>query len=170
MPSERDEHYDEPPNKVGHLDLPKAAILIVLFVVAIAVLVTWGSVKKGAPGAAPVTTTTKVPVTTAPPTTISRANVKVQVANGTAKAGVATQVTQQLQTQGWNTLPPVNASSQVATSTVYYAANRKPEAQAIAQELSLPASSVQPLTTSVPVPGAAGDDVVVLIGPNLANG
>jgi hypothetical protein len=102
-------------------------------------------------------------------TTIPKSQVKVQVANGTATAGVATQLTNTLQTAGWNTLPPVNATSSASTSVVYYAANRKWAAQEIASELKLASSAVQPLTTSVPVPGAAGDDVIVLIGPDLAS-
>ena len=78
-------------------------------------------------------------------------------------------MTNTLQTAGWNTLPPVNATSSASSSVVYYAANRKWAAEEIATELKLPSSAVQPLTTSVPVPGAAGDDVIVLIGPDLAS-
>ena len=143
--------------------------MVILFAVTLAAVLSWSSSSKQSPGGAPVTTTTVAHSTTTS-TTVARASVKVQVANGTSTAGVATRVTQTLQTQGWNTLPPVNATSQVAASTVYYAANRRTEALQIAQELALPASVVQPLTTSVPVPGSAGDDIVVLVGPNLATG
>jgi len=155
------------------------------FLVAVVAIVAWstdsehGATSRGATTttAAPsgATTTTAAGATTttkkksgATTTTVPRSNIKVQVANGSGTAGVATRVTQTLQTQGWNTLPPVNASSQVATSSIYYAANRKPQALEIASELQLPASAVQPLTTAVPVAGGAGDDVVVVVGPNLA--
>ena len=156
--------------KVGHLDLARAGVVVVLFVVVVVAVLSWSSVTKQSPGAAPVTTATTTPVTTAPATTVARASIKVQVANATTSAGVATKVTQTLQTQGWNTLPPVNATSQAATSTVYYGANRKAEGIEIARELGLPTTVVQPLTTSVPVPGAAGDDIVVIVGPNLVTG
>ena len=39
----------------------------------------------------------------------------------------------------------------------------------LAKDLSLPSSAVQPLTTSVPVPGANGDDLVVVVGPDLSS-
>jgi hypothetical protein len=168
--SEPSNRSEEQSNKVGHLDLARAGIVVLLFVVAVVALVSWSSVKKGSPGAAPVTTTTHPVTTTLPPTTIARAGIKVQVANASSAAGAATRITQTLQTQGWNTLPPVNATSQSPSSFVYYAANRKAFALEIAHELGLATTTVQPLTTSVPVPGAAGDDVVVLVGPDLAKG
>ena len=94
---------------------------------------------------------------------------QVQVANGTSTAGIATTVTTKLMNLGWGTLPPVNASSTVPSSAIYYAAGKKAAGLLLAKELSLPASSVQPLTTSVPVPGSSGDDLVLLVGPDLAS-
>ena len=70
--------------------------------------------------------------------------------------------------QGWALKPPLNATSQVATSSVYYAAGQQQAAAAIATELKLKPSAVHPLTTSVPVTGASGNDVVVVIGADLA--
>ena len=171
MANNSEDYRDESGTKVGHLDLPRAGIVVVVFLVAVLALLAWTkSSATQSPGAAPATTSTTSPATTAPPTTVARANVKVQVANATTKAGSATQITQTLQTQGWNTLPPVNATSQSPNSIVYYAANRKSSGLEIAKELGLPASTVVPLTTSVPVPGSAGDDIVVLVGPNLVAG
>jgi hypothetical protein len=137
-------------------------IVVVSYVLADA---TGGHGKKHAAAS----TTTSVPASASTTTTsIPRSSIKVQVANGSSTAGVATSVTQTLQTLGWDTLPPVNASSSVPASVVYYAANRKPEALEIASELKLDATAVKPLTTSVPVANASGDDVVVVVGPDLA--
>ena len=177
------------------LDLTRAVILAIAFVV---VFLMANSGLSQADGSSPggttsptttpaTTTTTTTPASTSTtqathstatprpkkPTsttsTIPKSQVKVQVANGTSTAGVATTLTNTLQTAGWSTLPPVNATSSASSSVVYYAANRKWAAEEIANELKLASSAVQPLTTSVPVPGAAGDDVNVLIGPDLAS-
>ena len=152
------------------LNFVRAGIVVVLFIVVVAYVLhsaTGGNGRRHR--AAEATTTTTVHAGTSTTTTsIARSSVKVQVANGSTTAGVATTVTQQLQTLGWDTLPPVNASSTVPASVVYYAANRKPEALEIATELKLAATAVQPLTTSVPVANASGDDVVVVVGPDLA--
>jgi hypothetical protein len=76
-------------------------------------------------------------------------------------------VTTTLQNQGWNVLPPVNTTTAASTSSIYFASGRKWAAEEIAREVGLAKSVIQPLTTAVPVPDAAGDDVVVVIGPGL---
>src|ERR1700722_16041589 len=73
-----------------------------------------------------------------------------------------------LSAQGWATKPPLDATAQEATSSVYYAAGQQEAAAAIATELKLSPSAVHPLTTAVPVTGASGNDVVVVIGADLA--
>jgi hypothetical protein len=176
MSQQSDEPTPEHPRGMGHLDLVRAVVVTVVFVVLTIWLLADQSQTASHPSTAASSTTTTAhaastttggshPTTT----TIPRSQVKVQVANGSTTAGVATRITQQLQALGWDTLPPVNASSQVSASVVYYAANRKPQALEIASELKLAATAVQPLTTSVPVAGAAGDDVVVVVGPDLAS-
>jgi hypothetical protein len=62
---------------------------------------------------------------------------------------------------------PVDASTTEATSSVYYAAGQQEAAAAIATTLGIKPTAVMPLTTSVPVAGASGDDVVVVIGSDL---
>ena len=154
---------------VEHLNLGKAAAVVVVFLLVAVLLLAKATHPEATSGSSSVSTTTTTHAGgTTTTTTIPRSKVTVQVANGSSAAGVATRVTQQLQTQGWNTLPPVNASAQVPASVVYYAVNRKPQALEIATELGLAATAVQPLSSSVPVNGAAGDDVVVIIGPDLA--
>ena len=186
---------DEPKST---LDLTRAVILAIAFAVVFLMANSGLSQADGSspggttspsttPAATSTTSTTTTPASTSTtqashatttqhpkkPTsttsTIPKNQVKVQVANGTSTSGVATTLTNTLQAAGWNTLPPVNATSSASSSVVYYAANRKWAAEEIATELKLSSSAVQPLTTSVPVPGAAGDDVIVLIGPDLAS-
>jgi hypothetical protein len=52
---------------------------------------------------------------------------------------------------------------------VYYAAGQQASATVIAGTLGLKPTAVQPLTTAVPVTGASGVDVVVVIGADLAS-
>jgi len=103
--------------------------------------------------------------TTSPP--LDRADVKVLVANGSSVNGAAGSYTSLLSHQGWGTLTAVTADAKVTTSTVYYAANQQVAAADIASSLALAPAAVQPLTAAVPVPGAAGAAVVVLIGTDL---
>jgi len=115
-----------------------------------------------------VTTTTKpaVPTTT---TTTAPPHVPVLAANASGVPGAAASVTTQLQTAGWDMLPAVNAAAQVTVTNVYYVAGQKSAAQSVAKALVLPASSVAPYTTSAPVSAIGTAEVVVVIGPDLAN-
>jgi hypothetical protein len=160
----------EPKGHAGGLDATRAVLLAIAFVVVAVIALSSltsadGSKPHGA--ASDVTTTTVVPAKHKKHAKVDRSEIQVQVANGTSSAGVATTVTSKLQEQGWSTLPPVNASSTAPSTTVYYAGGRKAAGRLLAKDLSLPASAVQPLTTSVPVPGANGDDLVVVVGPDL---
>ena len=109
------------------------------------------------------TTTTKSTSTTVP-----KSQVSVQVANGTTISGLAGTYTTKLQIQGWNTLPRVNGPTETAT-VIYYHPSFLWAAQAIAVEIGVPASAARPLGTATPVPGATGDDVVVILGPDVAS-
>jgi hypothetical protein len=113
---------------------------------------------------APHHQTTTSTVTTQPPSTVT-----VQVANGTSAAGVAAYYTSVLQRQGWKTQTPTDTTSPVTASTIYYATGQKGDAETIATELGLSTSSVQPLTSAVPVSGVTGIDVVVVAGADLAH-
>lgn len=117
--------------------------------------------------------------TTPPPTTqrtgvpssgaTNRANVTVIVSNGTTTSGAAAHFTRMLQTDGWSTSAPVNTTAPVSATAVYYAAGQRLPATRVAAALGARAAAVQPFTKSTPVPGAAGVDVVVVIGPDLAS-
>jgi LytR cell envelope-related transcriptional attenuator len=110
-------------------------------------------------------TNTGAPVTTS--TVVTKAQVRVQVANGTSVSGLARTYTQQLMTLGWDTLPEMNGPK-VNQTIVYYNPGFSWAAQQIATSIGALASSVQPLAGLTPVPGASGDDVIVLLGPDVA--
>ena len=74
-----------------------------------------------------------------------------------------------MQRAGWTLLPPVTAKAPLrATSSVYYAANKRPDADAIAASLGIPDSSVLPVSAATPVANTTGADVVLVIGSDLA--
>ena len=102
-------------------------------------------------------------------TTVPPAQVTVLVANGSAVTGAAAAVRNQLQELAWNVTGAVNASAVVPASEVLYQAGQQSQAKNIATDLKLPASTVAPLTSAAPVSGASSDDVVVIVGPELAN-
>ncbi len=112
------------------------------------------------------TTTTGAASTTT--STVPHSTVKVLVANGTSEANAAGHFAQQLQQQGWNVSQPTNTTSPATATAIYYAPSQQQAAEEIATELGVAKTSVQPLSTSVPVPGTSGNDVVVVVGPDLA--
>jgi len=152
----------------------RAGIVLIGFLVAATVLVAVGTRASvsGLPSSAVTTTTARAggSTTTVPPTTttIARSATSVQVANASQGTNLAAHYSAILSAQGWATKPPLDATAQVATSSVYYAAGQQEAAAAIATELKLSPSAVHPLTTAVPVTGASGNDVVVVIGADLA--
>lgn len=123
--------------------------------------------KSSAAPAASTTTTSKPPPSTTT-STIAHSSVSVVVANGTQQPNAAGHFSQILQQQGWNVGQALNATAAASTSTVYYASGQQQAAALVATALHLPASSVQPLTSTTPVASPSGTDVVVVIGPDLA--
>jgi hypothetical protein len=155
----------------------RAGLVLIGFLVAAAFLVDVGS-RPSVSGvtvttsstttvAGSGTTTTTVGATT---TTVPRSAVSVQVANGSEGAGLAAHYSSILGAQGWAVKAPANATSEgVLTSAVYYAAGQQEAAASIATALGLKPSAVHPLSATVPVTGAAGNDIVVVIGADLAS-
>jgi len=140
-------------------------IILVLFVGA--TFVTLRAHSKHAPAhhsttTSPTTTTT----TAASQTAVPKSQVSVQVANGTTIPNLAGTWTTKLQLLGWNTLPRVNGPSETATA-IYYHPNYLWAATEIATEIGVPATAAKPIGTATPVPGATGDDVVVILGPDV---
>ena len=100
-------------------------------------------------------------------TVTTKAKVSVQVANGTNTVGLARTYTQQLLTLGWDTLPEMNGPK-VASTIIYYNPGYANAASEIASEINASSSSVQPLNGQQPVAGSSTDDVIVILGPDLA--
>lgn len=153
------------------------AVIVVAVVLGVLIVHSWRSPGSAAspPGGlgSPTTSTTVVtlPRTTSTTTTTPHGQVKVLVANGSTTDGVATGYTTALQRAGWSMLAPTNtktSSPPLASSSVYYAANERPQADTVAEALGLPLSAVYPISPATPVADVTGADVVVVIGSDLA--
>jgi hypothetical protein len=119
-------------------------------------------------GGAPTRTTVTTPTTTVP--VHPAAQVKVLVANGSGVTGLAGVISTRLRTAGYDTLASVNANQRVAASVVYYAPGYQREAAIVAQSLGLAPTSVQPMPTPPPVASLGTANVLVVAGPDLAQG
>ena len=140
-------------------------IIVVLFVGGTFLMVRAISPSSGSPT---TTTTSSTTSTTSPSTTrVIKSRVRVQVANGTNVSHLASSFTQRLMTQDWDTLPPVNGPHE-ATTIIYYNPASLKAAQEVAATIHVSASAIHPLKNLSPVPGASGDDVIVILGNNSA--
>jgi hypothetical protein len=121
----------------------------------------------------PVTSTTTLPATTT--TTIPLATVKVQVLNGASPTQpVAGAFTAKLKAEGYATVSADNATSVVATSSIYVlVASFAPAANTLAVSLGLPTSAVvTTLPSTAPIPASTktlGPDLVLVVGQDLAS-
>lgn len=124
-------------------------------------------------GGSATTSTTGRTSTTAAPTTIATlpqktpAEVKLIAGNGTDVKGVARKATDELKAAGYNVLSPVDAPK-VPVSAVYYVGEYSREAAAVAAQLGLPATTVAPVPTPPPLADSRGANVVLIVGPELA--
>ncbi len=144
-----------------------------MIVVAIVVgVLALRSTPKGSNAAAPPsssTTTSSTTTTTTAPSAAERSSVKVLVANDSTTNGVAAAYTTLLQHAGWSLLAPANAKPPPrATSAVYYAPNRRADADALAASLGIAASEVFPLSPATPIADTTGIDLVLVVGADLA--
>jgi hypothetical protein len=101
--------------------------------------------------------------------TVPPSRVPVVVANASGVSGAAADVTAELKPGGWNLLAPTDATASETSSHVYYLAGFEPEAKTIATTLQLPASAVVPYTTAAPISSIGTAQVLVVVGPDLAN-
>jgi hypothetical protein len=144
--------------------------VVVLIILVLFVATTFVALRAHSKSAPPrhttigTTTTTTSGATTQ--STVPKSQVSVQVANGTTITGLAGTWTSKLQLLGWNTLPRLNGPSVTAT-VIYYHPNYLWAATEIATEVGVPATAAKPLGTATPVAGATGDDVVVVLGPDV---
>lgn len=176
-PSEHGRPSGGPGGRGGGIPVFRAFIVLVLFVVVTVLVLseihpnTTKAVAGSASGATTTTTTTpkKSTHSSTTTTTIAPSKVPVLVANAAGVNGAAAAVSAQLKPGGWALLPPTNASAQVTVSHVYYLAGFIPQADAIASQLQLPATSVLPYTTAAPISSIGTAEVAVVVGPDLAD-
>jgi hypothetical protein len=115
-----------------------------------------------AAGSEATTETTGTPAR--PPT-----EVVVLVANASGVQGAAGAQSETLQAGGYQVLPADNAPDQVETTQVLPAEGYEAEAAVLAALIGAPEGAVQPMPDPPPV-DLAGANVLVLLGPDLADG
>ena len=163
--SSQPHHGSNPPGSHYQPALSVVLIIVVLFVAAAFLMIRYVS-----PASTSVTTTTLSPseTTTTLHHTVAKSSVRVQVANGTTVTNLARTFSQQLLTQGWNTLPGVNGPHETKT-IVYFNPGFKWAAIQIAHKIHVGRSSIRALNGLRPVAGASSDDVIVILGHNSAS-
>lgn len=153
-----------------------AALLVLAVVLGIVVIngaedvpgqrLTAGGTATTRTSVARTTTTVRRSTTTTTPVRQPK-DVKVLPANGTTVAGAAGKVRDMLKAAGYNVLAPGQAKKADA-SAVYYTATYDREARAVADVLALPPPSVQSLPEPAPVTDLRGANILVVVGPDLA--
>jgi len=164
--SSQPHHSANPPGSHYQPALSVVLIIVVLFVAAAFLMLRYVS-----PASSSSSVTTLSPsetTTTLHHHTVAKSSVRVQVANGTSVPNLARSYSQQLLTQGWNTLPGVNANK-VPSTIVYFNPGFKWAAIQIADKIHVGFLSIRALNGQRPVPGASSDDVIVILGHNTAN-
>jgi len=147
----------------------RAIVIIVVAVVVGVLVLRSGGHPAGLAAPGGTSTTTTAPHQTTTSTTASHAGVKVLVANDSTTNGVAGGYATALRNAGWRVLVPTNAKPPArATSAVYYAANKRADADAVAAAFGLPAADIFPISTATPVANIGGADVVLVVGADLA--
>jgi hypothetical protein len=140
-------------------------IIVVLFVVAAFLMLRYVS-----PASTSPTVTTLPPsetTTTLHHHTVPKSSVRVQVANGTKVPNLARGYSQELLTQGWNTLPGVNyTGAHLKSTVVYFNPGFKWAAIQVAHKIGVGLHAIQALNGQRPVPGASSDDVIVILEHN----
>jgi hypothetical protein len=119
---------------------------------------TTTTTKAGHRGGSSTTTTTVVP-----------SSVSVVVANATSTTGLAAHYSTVIGAGGWAMQTPIDASTMETTSAVYYQTGQQQPAASIATAIGVKPAQVLPVSSSTPVTGVTGVDVVVVIGQDLSS-
>jgi hypothetical protein len=160
--SSQPHHGANPPGSHYQPALSVVLIIVVLFVAAAFLMLRYVN-----PASTSGTTTLPASETTTTihHHTVAKSTVRVQVANGTSVPNLARGYSQELLTQGWNTLPGVNGPHEKST-VVYFNPGFKWAAIQIANKIHVGLHAVRALNGQRPVPGASSDDVIVILGNN----
>ncbi len=164
--SSQPHHGANPPGSHYQPALSVVLIIVVLFVAAAFLMLRYVS-----PASTSGTTTLPASETTTTihHRTVAKSTVRVQVANGTKVPNLARGYSQELLTQGWNTLPGVNGPAEKST-IVYFNPGFKWAAIQIANKIHVGLHAIRALNGQRPVPGASSDDVIVILGHNSNRG
>jgi hypothetical protein len=156
-----------------------AAVAVIAAIVIVLVSVTSGGGSSqtisnaGTPTSNAPTTVTHRHKTTPKPAPVNNANVTVAVLNGTAVYHLANSVAGQLTAAGFKQGTVANAATQTQPSTtVMYVSGDQRDATAVARDLKLSSSAVQPIdanTQALGCPAAGSCSVVVTVGADMAN-
>lgn len=115
------------------------------------------------------TTTTVAPaVTTTTAALRAPKDVRLLTANGTAIKGAGGRIKDKLLAQGYNALAATDTKSPATASAVYFTPGFEREAAVIAQFLGLGPATVQAMPDPVPVADLKAANVLVVVGPEIA--
>jgi hypothetical protein len=123
------------------------------------------------PGGGGTTATTAGRTTSTPATTGLRQpqDIKVLVANGTSTPGLAGKISNLVHSKGYVTLASTNSTQKPTSSIVYFQPSYSGDAAALAAKLNLPATAVQAMPQPPPVANLNGANILLVVGPDLAN-
>ena len=123
------------------------------------------------PSTTSTTTTTSPPATlrptTSPTTTVparDRALVRVVVANGSARAGVARELAAAIRPLGYESMFATTATATRSVTTVYYREGFAPEARQLAADLGVPDAVIEPLADRELSNNDVAGDVIAVLG------
>lgn len=159
---------DRPPSRqragASSVHTVRAAVVVACFLVALFILLGPAShLTSASPTSSTTTTTIKHR-----PTRVVKSQTIVQVANGTSVGGLARHYTDILEAMDWNALPGINAATSPSHTIVYFARGYQAAADLVAKELGVSTAHVTLRDGATGVVGAAHDDVIVVLGPDLA--
>jgi hypothetical protein len=118
-------------------------------------------------GGAPATTSTSEAAATTTLPLRPPAQVKVLVANGSGVPKAAARTSALLQPHGYNLLAPIDGTKAEA-SAVFFTAGFEREAAEVAKRLELPDGAAKAMSDPPPVSNLREANVVVHVGPELA--
>jgi hypothetical protein len=166
--SSRPNHGTNVPGSHDQLALSLVLAIVILFVAA-----TFFMLRSSPSPSSAANTPSTSPSSSSTTTTllhsidVPKSRVRVQVANGTSTLALARTYTQRLLTLGWDTLPQLNGNK-VTSTIVYYNPGYKWAAQQVASEIHAGAHAVQPYNGESLGFTVSTDDVIVILGPDLA--
>jgi hypothetical protein len=161
-------HRSNAPGSHHQPALSAVLAIVILFVVATFFMLRYSPASSSAANTSPTSPTSSSTTTTQSHSKIvPKSQVRVQVANGTSTPGLARTYTQRLLTFGWDTLPQLNGNK-VTSTIVYFNPDYKWAAQQIASEIHAGNHAVRPYNAQSLGFTVSTDDVIVILGPDLA--